>query len=171
MSSCRWRMAPMPFDVGRASLQTDDVFLCELQFGGVLDGDETLVLRNVLREDIQESRLAGARAAGDQDADAGAHGRRKHFHHFRGDALQLDQLVGCERAGAEAADRERGPVERQRRNDGVDARAVGQTRIDHRRGLVHPATHAGDDAVDDLHQVTVVAERRVGPLRECRLVR
>ena len=83
--------------------------------------------------------------------------------------FSCDQLVGGQRAGAEAADGERGPIERQRRNDGVDARAVGQARIDHGRGLIHAAADAGDDAVDDLQQVAIVAEGRVGLLQQAAL--
>ena len=50
-------------------------------------------------------------------------------------------------------------VERERRNDGVDAGTVGQAGVHHRRRFVHAAAHARNDAVDDLKQVPVVAER------------
>ena len=59
---------------------------------------------------------------------------------------------------AEAANRQDRPVDRQRRNDGVDAGAVGQARVGHRRRLVDAAPDARDDARDDLLQVAVVAE-------------
>ncbi len=54
---------------------------------------------------------------------------------------------------AEAADAQAGTVDRERRNDGVHARVVGQPRVNHRRGLVDPAADARHDAVDDAHQV------------------
>ena len=127
------------------------------------------LLRNVLGQDVQKGGLAGAGAAGDEDADAGFHRGGEHFHHLRGDALQLHQLVGGQGAGAEAADGQGGPVERQRRNDGVDARAVGQAGIDHRRGLIHSAAHARHDAVDDLQQMAVVAKGRTDPLQQSAL--
>ena len=49
-------------------------------------------------------------------------------------------------------------VERQRGDDRVEPRAVGQPGVDHRRGLVDPAADPRDDPVDDLEQVLVVAE-------------
>ena len=48
-----------------------------------------------------------------------------------------------------------GPVERQRRDDRVDAGAVGQAGVDQRRGLVDAPADPGDDAVDDPAQVLV----------------
>ena len=53
---------------------------------------------------------------------------------------------------------------RKRRNDGVHARAVGQTRVHERAGLVEAASHARDDAVDDEPQVRLVAELRLRQL-------
>ena len=59
----------------------------------------------------------------------------------------------------------RRPIERERRNDGIDARAVGQTGIDHGRGFVHPAAHPRHDTVNDLQQMTIVAERSIDSLQ------
>ena len=42
-----------------------------------------------------------------------------------------------------------GPLHGQRRNDGVDARAVGQPGIDQRLALVDPPAHLGHDPLDD----------------------
>ena len=57
-----------------------------------------------------------------------------------------------------------GPLERQRGDDRVDAAAVGQARVDHRRRLVDAPPDLGDDAVDDPQQVGVVEEGRLGLL-------
>ncbi len=78
--------------------------------------------------------------------------------------LTPDQIFGAELVGAEAADREHGAVERQRRNDRVDTRAVGQARVDHRARLVDAAADGADDALDDLHQMPLVFEDDVGRL-------
>ena len=59
---------------------------------------------------------------------------------------------------AEHPDRDHGAVERQRRDDGVEPRAVGQPGVDHRRGLVDPAADPRDDPIDDLQQVLAVAK-------------
>ena len=74
------------------------------------------------------------------------------------------QVLGLQPLGRKAADREQRAVDRQRRNDRVDARAVGQARVDHRRAVVDAPADAADDAVDDPHQVLVVLERRRQPL-------
>ncbi len=75
-----------------------------------------------------------------------------------------DQVLGLQPLGRKTADREQRAVDRQRRNDRVDARAVRQARVDHRRAVVDAAADAADDAVDDAHQVLVVLERRRQPL-------
>ena len=54
-----------------------------------------------------------------------------------------------------------GPDQRQRRDDDVDARAVGQAGVDHRAALVDAAAERRHDAVDDAHQLLGVAEADV----------
>ena len=66
--------------------------------------------------------------------------------------------------GRELPDRDDRPDERQRRDDRVDAGAVGQAGVDHRRRLVDAATDRGDDPVDDPHDVVVVLEDDVREL-------
>ena len=53
-------------------------------------------------------------------------------------------------------------VDGQRRDDGVDAAAVGQAGVDHRAGLVDAAADAGHDLVDRAAQVGLVGELGVG---------
>ena len=60
--------------------------------------------------------------------------------------------------GAESSNRQYRPVDRERRDDRVDARSVGKTGIDHRRRLVHAAADAADDAIDHRENVRIVAE-------------
>ena len=62
---------------------------------------------------------------------------------------ELDQLVQGQPLLAELADRDQRSAQAERRDDDVDAAAVGQARIHHRRGLVHPPPDLGDDLVDD----------------------
>ena len=54
---------PLPLGVRRPRLETNDVLLVEDELRRVLDGDDALVLRDRLREDPQERRLARARAS------------------------------------------------------------------------------------------------------------
>ena len=74
----------------------------------------------------------------------------------------LDHLARGDGIAAEAADGEAGAVDGQRRNDGVDARSVGQAGIDHGRRFIDAPSHARDDALDDLHEVRIVFEGQAG---------
>ena len=61
----------LALDVGRPGLQADDVLLLELEFGGVLDGDDALAVRDQPGEGVEQGGLAGAGAAGDDDVELG----------------------------------------------------------------------------------------------------
>ena len=61
----------------------------------------------------------------------------------------------------ELADGEHGAVEGDRRDDGVDAGAVREARIDQRARLVDAPADPTDDLVDDAAQVRLVGEPRV----------
>src|SRR5271157_3923422 len=139
------------FDVGRAGFETHYVFLLELQFGRVFDGYDALRIRDVTGKDIENRGFAGARSSGnDQVQTALDHGREQ-FQHGLGQGLVVEHVARGDRIPAEAADREAGSVERQGRNDGVDARAILEAGIYHRRRLIDAPPDAGHDAVDDLH--------------------
>ena len=103
-------------------------------------------------------RLARAGAAGDQDVAARGDDRRQHFGDLRRNAADLDQPVHADRDLGELADREQRAVDRQRRDDRVDAAAVGEAGVDHRRGFVDPPADRGDDLLDDPDQVLLVLE-------------
>ena len=60
-------------DVGRARLERDDVRLLQPQLGVVLDRDDPLAVRDGGRQGVQQRRLAGAGAAGDDDVELRAH--------------------------------------------------------------------------------------------------
>ena len=88
---------------------------------------------------------------------AATHALEKIEHRLR-QRLRSTRSCAPDAIRAESPDREHRPVERQRRDDGVDARAVLQPGVDHRAGLVDtPADHA-DDALDDPQQVGIVLE-------------
>ena len=74
-------------------------------------------------------------------------------------ARNADQVLGLQPLLREPANREQRAVHGERRDDRVDARAVGEPRVDHRRAVVHAPAHRAHDAVDDPHQVLVVLER------------
>ena len=72
------------FDVGGPRFHARHVRLAQPQFGGVFDGDDALVFRNVARKHVQQRGLTGAGAAGDHDVQARAHARFEQFQHALG---------------------------------------------------------------------------------------
>ena len=162
ISRSRMVIWPLPSMLaGRVSRRTTCGWR-SLQFGGVLDGDDALVVRDERREVVQQRRLARARAADDQDVQAGLHAGLEEVHHLRRAGLEADVVVPGDRIAAEPPDGHARPVDRQRRNDRVDAGAVGESGVDHRADLVAAAADRADDLVDDVHQVGVVLELDVG---------
>ena len=160
------------FDVRRARLQPHDVRLLELQLGRVLDGDDALVVRDERRQAVEQRRLAGAGAAGDQDVEPRpAPSRAAGPRMLRRERSERDQVVASSAGRGRSGGSRARAVERQRRDDGVDARAVRQAGVDHRRALVDAPADARDDAVDDLQQVRVVAEDDRRSARACRCAR
>ena len=92
-------------------------------------------------------------------------------HHLRRDAPLGHQVVDRIALLAEAPDRQRRAVDRQRRNDRVDARAVAQPRVHHRRRFVHPPPDLRNDPVDDQHQMLIVVKVNVRSRAACRASR
>ncbi len=155
---------PFPLDVGGPRLETDDVLLLHLELSRVLDRDDPLVGGDEARQHVEKRRLAAARAAGDQDVEPRFHDALDELPDLRDEGLQGQQVVELQRVDGEAPDGQGGAVHRDRRDDGVDARPVGEPGIHHGRGLVDPAPHGRDDPVDDLLQVVVILEARPGEL-------
>ena len=154
----------LPFEVGRTGFQAHDMGLLELQFGGVLAGDDALVDVDIGGQTVEQRRLARAGTAGDEDVTARAADHGQHARAFGRDRAVADQILELELVLAELTNGERGTVERQRRRDDVDAGAVGQTRVADRRAFVDAAADLAHDALADVHQLRVVAEADVGEL-------
>ena len=72
------------------------------------------------------------------------------------------QVIDGQRMAPEAPDGQDRAVHGQRRDDRVDPRAIGQPRIDHRRGLVDSAADAGYNPPNHVEQVRVVLESHLG---------
>jgi hypothetical protein len=83
---------------------------------------------------------------------------------LRRDRPHVDEVVHAQGIRTEATNRDRGAVEGERGNDRVDARAIRESRIDHRIRLVDAAADSRDDPLDDAHHVGVVLEARGGLL-------
>ena len=72
----------LALDVGRARLERDDVLLAQLELGGVLDGDDALVVRDEGRQHVEQRRLARAGAAGDEDVEPRLDARAQEVDHL-----------------------------------------------------------------------------------------
>ena len=149
---------PPALDVGRPRLHADDVVLVQDQFRRVLDGHDPLGRRDGLSHGPQQRALAGPGAAADEDVPPADDGGLEEGDHLGRDHAQTDQVGPAEPLPTEATDAERRPVDRDGRERGVDAAAVGQAGVDHRRPLIDPPAHAACDPLDDPRQVVGVAE-------------
>ena len=98
-------------EVRRPRLETHDVRLLELQFRRVLAGDDALVAVDVVREAVEQRRLARARATGDQHVAAHAADDLQDLAAFGRDRAEAHELVEGELVLAELTNRESGPVE------------------------------------------------------------
>src|SRR5258708_15533283 len=83
---------------------------------------------------------------------------------FRRNRAEADQLLEGKLVLLELADGEGRAVDRQRRGDDVDARAVRQARVADRRGFVDAPADLADDALADVEELLVVAEPDAGAL-------
>ena len=138
---------------GRTRLEPDHVPLAQHQFGRVLDRDDALPVGDEAGQHVQQRRLAGAGAARDDDVEPAATARLQEVEHRLRQRLALHEVLRAEAIGSEPANRQHRTVERERRNDGVDTRAVQQTRVHHRARLVDAAADRADDPLDDPQQV------------------
>ncbi len=151
-------------DVRRAGFQAHHMRLLQLELGGVLAGDDALVVLDIVGQAVQQRGLAGAGTAGDQHVAADAADDLQDLGAFRRDRAELDQLVERQLVLLEFADGERGAVDGERRHDGVDAGAVGEAGVADRRGFVDAPADLADDALADVEQLLVVAEADAGAL-------
>ena len=67
--------------------------LAELEFLGVFDSDDALVRGDERRQDIQQSRLAGAGAAGHQDVGPAFDAGLEKFADLRCKSAEADQVL------------------------------------------------------------------------------
>ena len=149
---------------GRPRLEAHDVGVAQPQLGGVLDGDDPLAVADELRQRVERRRLARAGAAADEHVAARADRAGEQVAQRSRPGAVGDELVGAEAAAAKAPDREDRAVERQRRDDDVHARAVGQPRVAERLALVDAPPQRREDALDRVAQVGLAGEARGGRL-------
>ena len=149
-------------DARRPRLEPNFVGLPELEFSRVFDRHHPLVVGDERGEHVERGRLARAGAAGDQDIEMGLDAALQKGRGFRGEAAEVDQVLDGEGVLRELSDRQRGAVDRERRDDGIDARAVGKAAVDHRRVIVDPPADEGGDLANHADQLGVARESDVG---------
>ena len=140
------------------------MILLQLELGRVLDRDDALVAGDEGGQGVEGRRLTGTGSARDEDVELPLDAGGQEVRRLRRDGAEVDQVVHRVRVARELPDGEDRPPQRERRDDRVDAAAVRQAGVHHRRGLVDPAADLGDDLVDDAEEVRVVDERRLRQL-------
>src|SRR3569623_1847450 len=156
------RALALALDVGRAGFEAHDMRLLKLKFGRVFAGDDALVFVDIVGQAIQQRGFAGAGTAGDQHVGAAAADDLQDLRAFGRDRAEPDELIERQLVLLEFTNRERGAIDRERRHDGVDARAVGEARVADRRGFIDAAANLADDALADIEKLLVVAEADAG---------
>ena len=155
---------PFALDIRRASFQTQHMILLHLQFGGVLNRDDPLIGPDEARQRIEQRRFSGTGAAADDHVQPSFNRPFQEHDHFRRERSEPQQVFERQRLRPETANRQRRSVDRQRRDDRVQTRAIRQASVHHRRRLINAAADLRHDAVDDLQQVFVIAKRHLVPL-------
>ena len=148
----------LAFDVGRTVLQRDDVWVVDLQLGGVFDRDHALVVRDEARDDVQGRRLARTGAAGHQDVHAAEHRGLQELCHGGAEAALASQVLHAEDGILELPDGERGAVDGGRPDDGVDTAAIRQASIDHWIQAIDVTARRRHHAPDRLEELVLVLE-------------
>jgi hypothetical protein len=112
------------FDVGRARLQPDDVPFVQLQFGGVLDGDDTFIRIEKSRDNVEQSGFASTGAAGNQDVHLGLDNSLDHCSHLGGQGATIQNLFYGGTHHHKPPDGEHRPLQGQGRDNGIDPGAI-----------------------------------------------
>ena len=154
----------LALDVRRAGLERAHVLLREPELLGVLDRHDAVVVGNERRHDVQERRLPGAGSARDHRVELPANARVEKVRDLRRQRPEVDEIVDGVGLLREPADRQERTADRHRVDHRVDARAVEQSGVDHRRRLVDAPADLADDLVDRPAQVVLVDELDIGAL-------
>ncbi len=77
---------------------------------------------------------------------------------MRSDSPEANKLIEGELVPFEFADGERGSVDRKWRHDSINTRAVGQSSVADRRGLIDSSANLTDNALTNIQKLLVVAE-------------
>src|SRR5690606_33267018 len=121
-------------------------------------GDDALVGIDVAGQTVEQGRLARTRAAGDHDVAADTADDLQQDRAFRRDRPELDELLEGELVLLELTDGQRRSIDRKRRGDDVDARAVRKAGVADRRRFIDTPADLADDPLADGQKLRIVAE-------------
>src|SRR5476651_1449024 len=107
------------------------MFLTELQFGRVLDGDDPLVVGNETGEDIERGGLSRTGTTRDHNVETASHTRPQEGDHVRGHRVVPHQVLNLKGVLGELTDGDRWAAQRERWDDHVHARTILETRVNH----------------------------------------
>ena len=105
----------LAFQVGRAGFQPHHMRLLQLEFGGVLAGDDAFFGVDIGGHAIEQRGLARTGTAGNQDVAAAAADHLQHARAVGADRAELDQVLQLQLVLLELTDGEGGAVQAQRR--------------------------------------------------------
>ena len=91
-------------DVRWPRLESEHMFLVQLQLGRVLDGDDPLVTGDEGRQDVERRRLAGPSAAGHENVEATGDAGVQEVRHRPSNGPECHQVVGDEGISRELPD-------------------------------------------------------------------
>ncbi len=152
------------FDVGGAGHQPHRVRVVEHDLGGVLDDHEPLGRRHQPEQRTEQRRLARTRAAGDDEREPRLHDRGKHLGNVVGHAAARGERVQRERLTRQHPQRQ-GRRRAQRRQHGMQARAVGEGGVDERLRVVESSAGRRGKALREPPHRGVVGEADVRPFQ------
>ena len=93
-------------DIWWSGFEPEHVFLLQLEFCGIFDSNDTVVIGDEAGEGIEKSCFPGAGAAGDDDIEPCFHGTFEEHHHFGGEGTEFEEIFEGEGVASEAANGE-----------------------------------------------------------------
>lgn len=113
-----------------ACLKAHEVWFADVDFCCVFDNHQSVFIGNEIGKDVEQSRFACAGATADEDVSPVNDGVVKVSGHCFGDGANADEVFDGEAAGIELADGEGNSMNAAWGQDGCDAAAIRQSRIE-----------------------------------------
>jgi hypothetical protein len=132
------------------------VSVVELEFSGILNGNDAFAFGNKGGEDVEGSCLSRARATRDQDIKLSDDTGSEEIRHFLGEGSISYQVINCERVFAEATYSEDGAIKGKWRYNSVNSATIRESGINHRIALVNPPANRRDDAIYNVEDMLFV---------------